>query len=233
VRIKISVSRLEQAVSELQNEERITLYLNEGRVKRAYDRIGEGDQLTLIDQFTRGGEAGILGWFKAQLSNTRGHQALIQVNEKPELMAIMVETHFRISGQLLELPDETFRRDARLIKYVGESHITENDQEVTAETTGLSDALAQVVKEERDRQVDRQKKWKAEDPSMLVWTTAGQPALASIASWEVVNKTEDLYNWYSGYHLRNPLGITGSREEEKSGIVFITPLWIWYQALSN
>src|SRR5215211_1865038 len=123
--------RLEQAVSELQNEERITLYLNEERIKRAYDRIGEGDQLTLIDQFTKGIEGGILGWFKAQLSSMRGHQALIQVNEKPELMAIIVETHVRTSGQLLEMPDETFRRDARLIRYVGESYITENNQDVT------------------------------------------------------------------------------------------------------
>jgi hypothetical protein len=145
-------------------------------------------------------------------------------------MAIMVETHFRISGQSLNLPDETFRRDARLIRYVGESHITENDQDVTAETTGLSDALAKVVKEERDRQVDRQKKWKARDPSMFVWTAAGQPALASIASWEVVTNTQnvDVGYWYSGYHLKDPKGIIGSREAEKSGIVFITPLWIWY-----
>ena len=226
------MSKIEQAVSELQSEDRTTLYLNEKRVKESYDLIGEPDQLTIINQLSRGGEAGILGWFKLQLQNLRGDQALKQISDSPLLMAIMVETHFKISGQVLKLPDEQFREGARLIEYVGKSHIMEVDQEVSAETTGLSDDLAQVVKQERDDQQERMKKCKSNDPSMFVWTAAGVPALASIAAWRWVLETDNLDNWASGYHLQNPKGIIGSLEREKRGIVFIRPLWIWHLAHS-
>jgi hypothetical protein len=140
-------------------------------------------------------------------------------------MAIMVETHFRISGQLLEMPDQLFRRDARLIKYVGESYLTEDDEEVTAETTGLSDNLARIVEKERHDQQNRMKKW-ADDPRMLVWSAAGEPNLASIA----LRTWAEPYGgyWASEYSLMNPKGILGSIESEKNGIVFITPLWIWH-----
>lgn len=215
----MGMSKLEQAISELQREVRTTLYLNEKRIKESYDLIGEPDQFTIINQLTRGGEAGILGWFKLQIQNLRGDQALKQISDSPLLMAIMVETHFKISGQVLKLPDEQFRRDARLIEYVGESHIVEGDQDITAETTGLSDALAQVVRQERDKQQDRMKKWTKNDPSMFVWTAAGEPALASIAAWRWVVETDNLDSWASGYHLQHPKGIIGSLEREKRGIV--------------
>lgn len=228
----MGMSTIEQAISELHREDRTTLYLNEKRIKESYDLIGEPDQLTIINQLSKGGEAGILGWFKLQIQNLRGDQALKQISDSPLLMAIIVETHFKISGQVLKLPDEPFRRDARLIEYVGESRITEYDQDITAETTSLSDALAQVVKQERDKQQDRMKKWTTNDPNMFVWTAAGEPALASVAAWRWVTETDNLDSWASAYHLQDPKGILGSLEQEKGGVLFIRPLWIWHVAPS-
>jgi hypothetical protein len=225
------VQEIEQAISELKGERRLTLYLNEERVKEDYDSILGPDQRTVINHLTKEVGGGISAWFakiQAKISGTMGSESQKQFSESPLLMAVIVEAHYRRLHQLLRLPNgESRQEDTRLIKYVGESHVTENDQDVTAETTGLRDDLAQVVKEERDRQVDRRIRWKASDPSVFVWTTAGQPALASIGAWEMVTKAHYVHYWYRGLHRKNPLGILGSREDEKSGIVFITPLWIW------
>ena len=54
----MGMSKIEQAVTELQSEVRTILYVNAKRIKEYYDLIGEPDQLTIINQLSRGGEAG-------------------------------------------------------------------------------------------------------------------------------------------------------------------------------
>ena len=222
------MSLLEQAISELQSETRATLYLNEQRIRKAYDSIGVGHQLTLSDQLTRGGELGVLSFFKGKLENASGHQALMLISDRPELMAIMVETRNKIDGQVLELHKEGFRRNTEFIKYVGESRLVKRNQDVTAETTGLPDSLARTVKEQRIAQQNEASEWDDEqekEPETIVWTAAGKPALSSIVPHEGAKEFKN--NWMSFHHLENPKGILGTFETEKDGIVFLTALWIW------
>ena len=176
--------------------------MNEKRVKEAYTLIREPNQR--------------MGTEQLPLSR--------------EEMANMVRSHFRASGQLIRLPGETFRRDAQLIEYVGESQITEINQHVTTETIGLSSSLAEVVKAERNAQETTMKGY-VDDPKearAFVWTVAGEPNLASIASWKVVTENDDVNAWKRHFHQKNPKGILGSFESERSDLVFIKPFWIWH-----
>jgi hypothetical protein len=229
------MSLLEQAISELQGEDRTTLYLNEERVRRAYGNIGVvgGDQQTLSAQSTKEGSLGFAGIFGGKYQRVSGDEILIDIGKSPELMAMMIETFHKTTDQLLELHQMKLHKEdppseGRVVKFVGDSHITEFFQEnVTAETAGLSERLARIVDTERNVQKeDRERREK--DSRLFAWTAPGELTLASIALWQWADPYAG--EWSHATQRKNPKGILGRVESLQEDVVFITPLWIWHVA---
>jgi hypothetical protein len=223
----MDTSNIDQIISRLRGELRETLYFNERRITRYYTRISEQDQLVIIDHLTKAKDE-LPHWIEKAVQDHRRNQALEQISSSPDRMAVLVEIYNEATGKLLKLPDEEFRQNAPLIKYVGDSRITEVTQHISTETTGLSDALAQAVQKERNTQEERMKRY-VDDPRsarMFAWTVAGKRNLASIALWDQTQPY--VGNWASGFHLQNPKGILGHLEEERDNIVYIAPHWIWH-----
>jgi hypothetical protein len=137
---------------------------------------------------------GGFSWFAqvaAKLAAKKGYTEQKQISESSGLMAVALEAHFRLSGDLLELSDNPFSKAAKLFRYIGAGYITGIGKEATSETTGLPSALAQVV---QDKRVERETAFReqfsdlGEDHAQtIVWTAQGRTApgrptaLASIA----------------------------------------------------
>jgi len=138
-------------------------------------------------------------------------------------MALVLESHYKLTGDLLQLPDEAFRREAELIRYIGDGYITGPKESVTAQTTGLPSDIAKLVQAEREEQQRGFEDLDEDDPTIVVWTAPGNPSLASIAHRKWVKP-------YSGTFVssrRFVRGILGRFESRTDGIIFLSPRWIW------
>lgn len=207
---------------------RTTLYLNNKRVKDIFDQIGGKDESSISRELAGEVGAGVPAWLASivgKISGKKGQDEKKQIADSPPLMAAMLESYFRRSRKLIDLSNEKFWK-AEWLKYVGESCITMPDDDVTTINAGLPAHLSQVIQTERERQ-QRIIRYEKEDAKTIVWTSAGEPYLASIADTRWVNFT----NMASDYYAR--MGVFGNFESQIENVVFISPLWIWYETITD
>lgn len=221
----MNASIIDRAISQLR-EHRHTLYLNHDLIKRDYDVIGGMDGSSISREYGADFRMGLPNWVAqvfGTLSGKKGRTEQKDLSKSPELMALVLESHYELTGNLLELPDSAFSREAELIRYIGNGYITGPKESITAQSTGLSSELAKVVQAEREEQQRGFEDLDEDDPATVVWTAQGNPSLASIAHRKWVKP-------YSGTFVssrRFVRGILGRFESETADIIFLSPRWIW------
>lgn len=210
---------------------RLTLYLNERRVKQLYDQsIREIEQLVEQLVVTKelgeklGGGIKTFVSFGGEVAEKEGYAA--QLRFSPELMAVLLEYRTKRDARLLDPSlDEPIQDDA-LIRYVGASHIISHQKDVDAVETGWTTALAQVVQRERIRVQDEAKDLYDKEARTMVWVASpnAKRKLASIGFLRNVDPGN-----YISYSPLEHFGILGRFTREIEGVMFVSPLWIWHE----
>ena len=215
----ITPKEIEQCLSELKTP-RITLYINEKRTKDFYDQFGGPDQNSASTEIGSELSSELKFWIAGIASKILGKKGQIKakdISKSSQLMALVIEFHVKQRGELLDMSVERFGQKG-WARYVGDGCITKKGKILTVEKTNLPKEALGVIHDERLRQ---QAEW--EPPESIVWTASGLTPLASVANAKWVDD-DDLASY-----AHNPIGIFGRPEQQKGGVAFVSPIWIWHE----
>jgi hypothetical protein len=206
-------------------EMRVTLYFNRDRVDETFgQRLGPLHALTVGDSSSGEVSGGLAAGLVNLVSKvTHGKNLSAAVEFSPITQAMLLEYYYEDSNTLCDLSHDELPQGG-LVRYVGPGKIALG--EVTSDATMLSSDAAQIVQWERAQQEWVARELLGGEHPTLVWMAQDKHVMVSIAFRKCAN-VDNL----PSYVGQDRFGILGRMENQKHGVVFISPFWIWYPSV--
>jgi hypothetical protein len=194
------------------------VYLNAKRIDELYAQgVSRIDNVISTNELGPEFSAGLLKIFGFKLSGKMASSSEVIISSADK--ALLVELAARQGRDLREIrPEDESLPNGALVYYVGKSRLINDNQEANPETMGMPAEVAWTVHQRRIAQA------KGSKQGTIVWTSAvGGTNLAAIAYLESVVDVGHIYSYPVGTY-----GILGHKESEEKNLLFIAPVWIWY-----
>jgi len=202
---------------------RASLYLSTEKMEHWYlQKVSQIVELDTGEVLSGKIEAGLFGVLKSEAGGARSTDSKVVI-ENAIVQGVVAENVARASKTLVDL-SFTAPEKGEILYYLGPARITIMSAITSPDNTDLNDQECAAIASVRHAQ---ESILKAFDPNAgtiaLTFRTNGR-AFASIGSTKSV-----IANALSSYFSEESFGILCTMENTRSDVVFLDPLWMWYE----
>jgi len=204
-------------------EHRASLYLATEKIEDWYlQKVSQVMDLRTGEVLSGKIEAGLFGILKSEAGGEKSTESEV-VMDKAVVQGVVAENVARASETLVDLSSKEPTK-GELLYYLGTARIAVMKAMISPETTELSPSECSTIAAVRRSQEDILGFFESQAETIVLTFKTNGRAFASIGSLKSVNG-----NWLASYHDQKKFGILCTLESIHSEVIFLDPLWIWYE----
>ena len=205
------------------DKHRVSLYLSTDKLEHWYlQKVSQILELGASEALSGKLEAGLLGILKSEAGGEKSTESKVAI-DNVIVQGVVAENVARASKTLVDLSSDEPKK-GELCYYLGAARLTLMNATASTESTGLSPSECSTIATIRSAQETILKAFDPNAGTIALTFRANNRAFASIGTLKSVNP-----NWLASYHNQERFGILSTLESSHGEVVFLDPLWIWYE----
>jgi len=204
-------------------EHRKSLYLSMEKIEDWYlQKVSQIMDLRTGEVLSGKIEAGLFGILKSEVGGDKSTESEV-IMDKAVVQGVVAENVARVSKTLVDLSSAEPKK-GELVYYLGAARVTVAGETISSERTGLSPGECSTIGSVRKSQEDILRIFDPHAGTIVLTFAANGRAFASIGSLKSV-----VPNWLASYHGEDRFGILCTLESTHGDVIFLDPLWVWYE----